>query len=76
MKNDKNYYQEIIEMNNTTYILIGFWQDLYGYYVKSDDGGNYIYKCKRYTRDFVNTGIQFDKDTVTNFSTKLRGCLL
>lgn len=76
MKNYENLYQKIVEINDTTYILIGFWQDLYGYYVKYDDSNNYIYKCKRYTLDFANTRIKFDKDTVTNFNTKLRGCLL
>lgn len=71
----KKLYLEILELD-TTYILVGYWIDIYGYYVKYDDPDKYIYAIKTQVNVKVNTEVKFNQDTITNFSNKLRGKLI
>lgn len=77
MKLYKKFHSDFIDDHNKTYILIGYWIDLVGYYVDAEDADmeKNIYTFSKITNNFANTGVKFNKETVANFSSKFMGVL-
>lgn len=71
----KKLYPEILELDYT-YILIGYWNNLYGYYVKYDDSDKYIWSIARLKNSKVNTGVKFNLESINNFTHLLKGKLI